>query len=395
MALRLFWVLAMTLLLGLISFQGGLAWAEESPENHSEDYAEAYDQEGQSGLVLQPKQPNLEEKTIVLEMESPSRELTPPPWAGSSLFYRNEVSLPTFFKDYFAYDHPLSAAQCDGGACGWYNPYYVMVLGLSPSWAFSDRLSISAHVSLATELTQSDMFPSGYPVQLSDVGLQGRYSNLYTIPYLDVGLSANASLSFGTSQVSQAAAKLGAAGLGVGLSREFRVLNGLTLSFDVAGAGNLYGRGGGAVAQSLQRGCSAGDIEALSSECEDLLLGGGSRNVAWKLSSGYAASLQIFDWLTFAGNVGIGWGFLDSLDSSSTEFTATQHSSDTRYYVASGLVLQAKIPQMPYLTIALGESMAHGQLGADGRYISFRRMIDTMTFYLDLRVNLGSLVEEF
>ena len=106
-----------------------------------------------------------------------------------------------------------------------YDPYVGMRWRVAPAWTPSEHLSLSLSFAWRTELTESNVTTRRREVLVDDLSLRVAAPGFWTIPAVDVGLSAELGLRFPTSKASQRASLVMGVSPGLSLSRSVSVLS--------------------------------------------------------------------------------------------------------------------------------------------------------------------------
>ena len=138
------------------------------------------------------------------------------PWRGSAI----------------TYEHSFSALSLNKSWDRDYNPYYAQSLALQPMWSFGDQFYLRGNWGFEQELTVSDTFDTRVPHEIVvsdlfvDVGATG-----WSEP--STGIKVAGSLRFGLpiSKKSAAETLYVALSPGLSLSKQFKVLEGLSVVY--------------------------------------------------------------------------------------------------------------------------------------------------------------------
>ena len=290
------------------------------------------------------------------------------PWRGSSITYRNEVSVLTF----------------DKGAELTYNPYHAMSLFVRPRWWFGDVFYTSASLSLAQELTNADNTTKRGEVWLGDVAIGGGASRFYTIPVVGIAFSADARILTPTSKISQARTMVMGLRGGLSLSRVFDVLSGLSLRYRVEGTRSFYHYTTSERESPLIGGCAG-----TAAEC-DRHLNSGLRNSTWRLLNSFGLGMEFLPWLGASTSFSMLHYWLYAAADDERVDYAPQEPTDMRYVVAYDV--EVHVTPTPAVTIGLGASTANAQQMPDSSYRQpfFNRYT---TLYADVTVNIDGFVD--
>lgn len=132
-------------------------------------------------------------------------------WRGTSLSWDHTITKNTLYRP----------------AQRFYNPTYVQTVSIRPRWYFSDTLSLRLRQDMAVELTESDSATEKQQLLFDDTRLDLVESKL--AEWQEIVLRVGVTLRLPLSLTSQAEERIAGVGPTVGLSRDFDVLEGLTL----------------------------------------------------------------------------------------------------------------------------------------------------------------------
>ncbi|MGA9523817.1 MAG: hypothetical protein WBV82_20315 [Myxococcaceae bacterium] len=289
---------------------------------------------------------------------------TPPFYRGTTISYRNMVSALTF--------NPAAEPT--------YNPYYAMQLSIAPRAWLSQKIYARASFDVASELTQNDSTTDRFVI--GDLGLGLGAAGFYTLPWIDLDVSSEVSLSLPTSEASQASTRVLGMSASVSLARK---LGTVTVSY----AGNFdtfWNRyTTGAPTTYLYTGCEV----SLGSSCADLLVYTGRRNASFALSNGLTAVYAPTPRLSFTLSAGLSHAFLYPLADSPEISLEVQQTSDVRYSVSTSAGASFKATEE--LTVGMSVRSAYAQQAPDGSYRM--PLINRFTqFNLELGLNIAGLV---
>jgi hypothetical protein len=292
------------------------------------------------------------------------------PWRGSAFIYNNEVML----------------RGLDPSADPTWNPYWGMNFTFKPRWWFDDVWSVGARLDLSREITQADDRTFQGETWVHDLILSAAASNFYTIPVLDIALSADLLLTTPTSKLSQA--RTLALGIGPGVSID-RII-------DLGPAGELYLGYHVRFSAFLNR-YTTSELEspiipgcARSGNGCDEFVNTGERNTQWRVQHGVDIAWEIQEW------VGVGFGFehivswLYAIEGQDPRITFQPEDDIDRRYSSAFYAELTFTPWAPF-EVGLGYSTVSPQLAPDSTYFNpFYNRYTTM--YLDLRLDVGGLV---
>jgi len=211
------------------------------------------------------------------------------PWRGSRLFYGHAFTALSFSK----------AAEPQ------YNPYYAHRLEFLPEWHFGSSFFIRGRVELSQELTVSDTTRYVREVVFSDSFLQAGLSGI-PISQLGIRIWPSLRLTLPTSKLSHARTLMAAVGPGVFVSKTFRVLSGLSVTY------------GARYTERLHRYTTAQNEGSTLPSCTDLrsveclsLMQTGLRNTARDVLHGPNVALQLTPrvWMNTAFNISHAWRY--------------------------------------------------------------------------------------
>jgi len=172
---------------------------------------------------------------------------------------------------------------------------------------------------------------------------------------------------------------------GLSLSRNFKVLKGLSFSYSGRFSKYLHRYTTWERESSLIPACPAGDTGC------DAFLNTGVRNSNMRHSHSFSAGVGILSWLSFSTSFGLIYDHLyDSTGDEGTSFTP-QEPQDTRYLMQHGLALSFK--PMASMGIVLGVNTTWPQLASDSTYRTplYNRY---SVIYLDLKLDVAGLVSQ-
>ena len=290
-------------------------------------------------------------------------------WRGSGMVYRNVATAYSAVKD----------AELT------YNPYYAMYLGGSVRYWLSRFIAIGADIGVTRELTQADDTTQSGEYLFDDLELSLSAPKFYTIPVLDVPLAAALTLVTPTSKLSRARSLNLGLRLGVGASRTFKLLKGLTIAYGLSGTKFFNNYTTAARQAPLVPGCNSAD-----GFC-DVFLNTGDRNPSWRLSHLLDLSLDITKWIGLSGRAGIVIDYLYDVSTDERVSYVPSENTDRRYAMVYGAELYTR--PMPSLGVSLGFSTVNPQLKANSTYE--QPFVNRYTaIYLDLILDIEGLVAQ-
>jgi hypothetical protein len=298
------------------------------------------------------------------EPERPAEQWRPP-WRGSYLGYRNAVSAITF----------------DRGAELTYNPYYAMGLVIAPRWWLADVLVLSADLALMREITDADDTTERGETLVGDLTVGIAAPDFYTVPAIELELSAGLDVIAPTSKGSQARTLYVGLNPSIGLKRRFDLLAGLAFTYGLGATKYFH------AATTAQREAPLIPDCAESGSCE-LYVGTGTRNTSWRIGNSFGASLAFVDWLSLSAGVAVLTDVLYPLDEHDEVSYEPQEPTDLRHTMAYTVEILGW--PMPSLGVALGAETVNPQQRPDSS--SEQPFFNRYTvLYLDLRLDFAGL----
>lgn len=288
-------------------------------------------------------------------------------WTGTGVSLRNTVSKNTL----------------DEGAEPDYNPYYAISLGLAPRFNIDD-IYLRAGLSVVQEITQGSATADNRAL-LSDLTLGVGASPLFEDDLTGIRTGIAFDVQLPTSEASQTRTLIIGLRPSVSVSRTFDLLSGLT----IGGSGSVTRfeheettarRDGPTI-----RGCSEG-----AAGC-DPFLNTGVRNAEWRLVGGLSLSLGVTEWMGLSTSASVIQDYLhDELTDPRTSLE-TVPQADTRELMSYDVAASFSPPGPVNVTV--GMATTNPQLAPDSTYYEpfYNRYT---TFYLDLRLDLGTLLED-
>ena len=291
------------------------------------------------------------------------------PWAGSVFTYRNAATVPSFDKS-----TDLT-----------YNPYYAMTFSFRPQWSITDILYLNARFSLTQEITHSDFTTDANEVWPSDLGFRFGAANFYTIPVVGIAFSTDLDIVAPTSKSSRARTMLLSLSPGVGISRSFEVLSGISLGYNFRFAYNFHESTTAERESPLIGGCTGG----IAGCAQHLNMG--LRNSEWRLTHSAFVSFAFTDWVALSASFAVITDYLYPAAEDASVSLESQPDQGQRDYLSAGAALT--FTPVKALNIALGFDTTHPQLAPDS---SFRQPVFnryTMVF-IDMTLNIAGLVSQ-
>jgi hypothetical protein len=286
-----------------------------------------------------------------------------------------------FRGSYVSYRNAVSALAFDKSAELTYNPYYGMSMEIAPKWWFGKTFFVQAFFVFSHEVTESDWTTMAGETVLGDVLIRGGASRFWTIPGAKIDLSGDLTLTTPASLASQARTLLLGISPRLRLSRSFKVLQGLRLSYALRATFNIHENTTSARDLPLIPGC-------VGQEC-DSFFNTGLRNSQVRLYHSFGAGIGFTKWLSLSTSFGVYTDYLYSAASDDRVSHVAQEPNDARYGLIYGLEVAAK--PLPWLEFGLGASTIHPQQKPDSSYYTplFNRYT---TVYLDLRIYPAGLM---
>jgi hypothetical protein len=307
-----------------------------------------------------------------ITFEAVEEESGPAPWRGSAFIYNNEAQVRGF----------------DKSADPTWNPYWAMNFTFKPRWWFDDTWFVGARLDLSREITQADDRTYQDETWVHDLLLSTGASAFYTIPVVEIALSADLLLTTPTSKLSQARTLSLGIGPGVSVDRIFDLgpAGELYLGYHVRFSGFLHRYTTSELESPIIPGCSRSGPGG----CDEFI-NTGERNARMRVQHGVDIAWEIQEW------IGVSTGFehivswLYPIEGEDPRITyEPEENTDERY----GSAFYVELAVMPWdpLEIGLGYSTVSPQLQPDSTYFNpfYNRYT---TVYLDLRLDIGALVQ--
>jgi hypothetical protein len=233
-----------------------------------------------------PEVPTARPTAPVVSQSEPVKKDEPSRWAGTSVTYRNLVSLPTLSPGY---------EQT-------WNPTYSNALLFLPAFRLTDRLSLRAWQYTTFELTNADDTTRNHEVQFSDTILT-LAAKVYTNKAVGFSFGVSGNVALPTSKASQARTMYFGAGLGAAASLK---RGPFSLSYSSRGTGNVYRSQIGEIEHPWVQQCAG-----LSEGCDPFVTNG-RRNAQVTLLNIASFSWSPKEWLGFSAGAGMIHSFLHS-----------------------------------------------------------------------------------
>lgn len=289
-----------------------------------------------------------------------------PPWRGSYFVWRNALGTATMDKDFLTY-----------------NPYYAMVFTLLPRWWFTDKIFAKANLDITRELTNADDTTYRGETLLGDLSLGVGMSNIWTIPVVDVNLSADLNFYLPTSKASLARTLVLAIRPGVRFSRGFDLLEGFQLGLNLRTGPSFHRYTTAERETSLISSCS------LSSSGCDSFYNTGRRNPAYRFQWTADAWLGILPWLDASLVYGQVVDWLYSFDGDAGTSFEPEPDSNARFL--SIFAAEITLRPVKYVDIIAGYQAISPQLGPDSNYYNpFYNPYSVV--YIDVRIDAAVLI---
>ena len=350
-----------------------------------------------------PKMQRSVVKTGVFQELQGEPEKSAPAWAGSSVAIQNSYNATAFLK----------TTNPD------FRPNYRVNFLVLPAWSLNEMVTLSGRWGFAGSFYSSGDLESDSRLSLeapsflgqdashqafssSDLTLSASARALSTIPLLEAGLGAQASLTLPTSDYSLFATPM-YFGVGVGgsLSRSFSLLGGLEVVYSLGFNKTFYESYDGALAVSSY---ASGGSNCLSTQIDDAgiarcLSHGGLGQPLWGMENALRSSLRITDWLSIRASLALSHSMVKDFSMTEDKVSIRQESSSTvRYVMAESLSASfTHIPYLPYLTVSTGIRGVHSTLGLDSDYLHpfDGDYLNYLRAFINLNFNIYSIVDEF
>ena len=319
------------------------------------------------------KQPVVAETVPAIASSTPAPEPTPSRWAGSSITYRNLVSMPTLAP---AYEQT-------------YNPNYANALLILPQFRLTDRLSLRGWQYTTLELTQADDTNRNHEVVLSDtiVTLAGSVVKAKDNS-LGASVTVSGNVALPTSKSSQARTLY----FGTGLGAAFGLKRGpFSLSYSTRGTLNVYRSQVGEIEKPWIQQCSG-----LSEGCDPFVTNG-RRNAKWSALNIASLAWAPKEWLSFSASAGMIHSLLYPQRSSQVQVATgtaqvevARENTDLRVLMYWGLGAEFQVGKG--IGLGIGAETYNPQLSLNSTYES--AFINRYTsFYLDVQIDPDKLLQ--
>ena len=288
----------------------------------------------------------------------------------------------------FTYRNALTVTTLNPSADLSYNPYYAWSFGFRPNWWFTEKISVHGSLEVTREWTQADDTTYAGEAVLSDLVLGGAWNQLYTIPWVKIALSPEASLTLPFSKASQGRTLVMGLSLGTRLTRGFDLkrFGELTVGYSLGMGPLLHNQTTGELASPTIPACVASALGC------DAFLQTGYRNAAFRFRHGASVAYAPKSFLSFSMSLG---QILDALYGLSRADVETSYGaedpSNTRIY--SYFELEALARPFSFMDVALGYSLYHAQLAPDSTYY-FPFYNRNAALYLDLRFKAENVIRQ-
>lgn len=305
--------------------------------------------------------------TVVLALLAGEAGADKSPMRGSTVAYRNAVTAYTLDQD----------AELT------YDPYYAMMLDVSPRYWLTDDLDVHASFGISKELTDSNWTSERHETIPGDLSLGLGIASLGRIPIVDIDTSAGLDFKLPTSPSSRARTLLFGVTPRASLSRRFGLLEGLTLSYGLAVSRYEYD-------------FTTGELESERLPCAptavgcDRFLNSGVRNVTWRMQHRVGLSLGLVDWLSVSiGAAAIRDYLHDAVVTDDVNFVPHE-PTDTRELMGYDMALT--VSALSPVIISIGSSTVNPQL--DPSSSAYRPFFNRFTtLFVDLRLDAAALVD--
>lgn len=291
------------------------------------------------------------------------------PYRGSRLSYTSSATAISFAPD----------AELT------YNPYLAMKLKARPKWWFNEVWYVDGEIAVAGELTNSDTTTRRNELVLSDAEIHLGGENIYTIPWLDLELSAEAELIAPTSKAAQGDSLILGTAIYLGVARSFDVLDGLELGYTVSPAKYFH-----QYTTSSYAGPTVIDCATSPGGCARFSHSG-ARNVSWALTHELSVALSPVKSLTLWAYFSPSASYLyprAELPGVSVELADAVNARYLNWYL-----LAAVFTPSPAVSIWLGTTTLNPQLAPDSRY--YPPLFNRYTrFFVDVRLSLEGVMDQ-
>ncbi|MDI7268163.1 MAG: hypothetical protein QME96_09235 [Myxococcota bacterium] len=295
------------------------------------------------------------------------------PWRGSEIIYNNDVGLNGL----------------DRSSDLTWNPYWAMTWRFKPRWWFDDTWYVRARLDLSREVTQADDRTYSGETWVHDLFLYAGASDFYTIPVVDIGLSADVILTTPTSKVSRARTLALGIGSGVRIGRSFSfgAAGDLSVDYHVRFSSFLHRYTTSELETPIIPSCARS-----GSGCDEFI-NTGERNVQWRVQHGVGVSWEPLEWLEASVGFEHVVSWLYPIEGEDPRIShEAEDDTDRRY--ASDFYAEAVFAPWAPIRIGLGYGTISPQLAPDSTYHNpfYNRY---STIYLDLRIEVDGLVAQF
>ncbi len=279
-----------------------------------------------------------------------------------------------------------TALSADRAADLTYNPYLALSLDINPRWWIGRIFYARGAFSLSRELTESDVNTFEGEFEPSDTTLGIGAYRFYTIPVLEIGISAAADVVLPTSKASKARTLDAAYAQTVRIDRSFDVFSGLSLAY-TARATEYDHRFTTGESQAPRISTCGG----ISGSC-DPFLNTGVRNPETQIAHIASVSFAPIDSLEVAASGAFYTTYLHDVAESDDVSFDVEDPTDTRW--ATGFGVSVGYTPAPPVTITVGTNTTNPVLASDGSYRT--PFLNRFTLvYLDVTLNVAGLVAAF
>ena len=277
-------------------------------------------------------------------------------FGGSSVLAQEVAQSASPWRDSeIDYDHFFSANALSKSAEPTYNPIYGHRLILYPQWHIGDYFVLRARLLIEQELTNADDTTMLHEIVLNDLFIDAATPGVME-PTTGIEFSGGVRFYLPTSKLSQANNMNVAIGPGLGVSRRFPLLAGLTISYSARFNFGIYG--------SRTRQLSSPSIPSCTPD--DLNCGTNAGMMNWwgQLIHGPRLVFAPIPKLT----IDVGYLFINSYLYSVTGgyYPGDENGTDVRY--SQWFTASVGYEVLDFLTVNLGVSTFSGTLGLNGQY---------------------------
>ncbi|MBN2360970.1 MAG: hypothetical protein JXR83_16055 [Deltaproteobacteria bacterium] len=289
----------------------------------------------------------------------------------------------------FSLRNSLTALSLAPAADATYNPYSASTFGFTAAWWFDQTFYFNGALDVTHEWTMADSVNHQSELVLRDSVVSVGGHRIWTVPWVNVGLSADLALVLPTSKRAQAETLWLTATPSLSLGREFEHLFGvikvLSLSYTFKPSKSFH-----SYTTSSYQGPTIQDCRGSATGCE-AFLHNGLRNVSWSIGNSVGAELTLLDWLSLDAGFAVYVGFLYPLATSPDVSYAVSDPVDERYVDFYQIGVNFKPTRA--VTLSVGTSTANQPRKPDGtlREPVFNRYTQ---LFIDLRLSTAGLLDQ-